>query len=62
MRDEERGRAVFDDAGLVAARGTQTGEEDDGEEEEAQSHTHRTPRDQLHRQDLSVLKDKHTRI
>ncbi len=35
MRDEERGRAVADDTGLVAARRPQTGEEDDGEEEEA---------------------------
>ncbi len=40
VRDEERGCAVDDDAGLVAARLPQAGEEDDGEEEEAQRHTH----------------------
>lgn len=53
--DEERAGAVGDDAGLVAVKCAHTREDDDGEEEETQRHPHTTPRDQLHRKNLSVL-------
>lgn len=54
LREEERGGSVVDDAGLVAAHGSQT-EEEDGEEEEAQRHPRRAPRQHFDGQDLSVL-------
>ena len=55
LGEEESDASVVDDARLVALHGSQTEEEDGGEEEEAQCHSHRAPRQDFDRQDLSVL-------
>lgn len=56
LREEECGGAVVNYTGLVALHGSQTGEEDCGEEEEAQHHSHCTPCQDFDGQNLSVLK------
>lgn len=55
LGEEERGGSVVDYTRLVALHGSQTEEEDRGEEEEAQRHSHRAPRQDFNRQNLSVL-------
>lgn len=55
LGEEERSRSVVDDAGLVALQGPQAEQEDGGEEQEAQRHSHRAPRQHLDGQNLSVL-------
>lgn len=55
LGEEERRRSVVDDAGLVALQGSQAEQEDGGEEQEAQRHSHRAPRQHLDGQNLSVL-------
>lgn len=55
LGEEERRRSVVDDAGLVALQGSQAEEEDGGQEQEAQRHSHRAPREQPDGQDLPVL-------
>lgn len=55
LREEESGGSIVDYTRLVALHGSQTEEEDGGEEEEAQRHSHCTPRQDFDWQDLSVL-------
>lgn len=52
---EERNSSVVDYTGLVALHGSQTKEEDRGEEEEAHRHSHCAPRQDFDWQDLSIL-------
>lgn len=55
LREEERCGSVVDNARLVALHGSETEEEDGGEEEEAQRHSHSTPRQDFDGENLSVL-------
>lgn len=55
LREEERGGSVVDYARLVAMHGSQTEEEDGGEEEEAQRHSHGAPRQDLDGENLAIL-------
>ncbi len=55
LGEEERGGSVVDYTRLVALHGSQAEEEDRGEEEEAQRHSHCAPRQDFDRQNLSVL-------
>lgn len=59
LGEEECGRSVVDDAGLVALHGSQAEEEDGGEEQEAKRHPHCAPRQHFDGQNLSVLQERH---
>lgn len=55
LGEEESDAAIVDYTRLVALHGPQAEEEDSGEEEEAQRHSHCTPRQDFDWQNLSVL-------
>lgn len=55
LGEEERDASIVDNTGLVALHGSQTEEEDRGEEEKAHRHSHCTPRQDFDWQNLSVL-------
>lgn len=55
LREEECGCPVVDDTRLVALHGSQAEEEDGGEEEEAQCHSHSAPCQDFDWKNLSVL-------
>lgn len=55
LGEEEGGGAVVHDAGFVALHGSQTQEEDGGEEEEAKGDSNGAPREDFNGQDLTVL-------
>lgn len=64
LGEEQSGGSIADDTRLVALHGSQTEQEDDGDEEEAQGHSHCAPGQDFDRQDLAILKchdSKHTR-
>lgn len=53
--EEERSGSIVDYTRLVALHGSQTEEEDDGKEEEAQGHSHCAPGQDFDWQDFSIL-------
>lgn len=55
LREEERSGPIVDYTRLVALHGSQTEEEDGGEEEEAQRHSHCAPRQDFDGENLAVL-------
>lgn len=55
LRQKESAGSIVDYTRLVALHGSQGHEEDGGEEEEAQRHASRAPRQDFDGQDLSVL-------